>query len=297
MLCSRDVLFQVTVHRQSFMSPAVPALGSTRGPIAVIGGAEDKLGDREILKHVVRMAGGRDARIAIVPTASRMVDCGARYEDLFDRLEAGSAFTVPIHARADAARTDVLDALSAATAVFITGGSQLRLASTLGGTPAAKAIRRLNADGVAVAGTSAGAAFVSEHMIATGSGGVGPRSHGVTLAAGLGLTNRVIVDQHFGQRDRLGRLLAALAYNPFAVGLGVDEDTAAVIGADNTVEVVGSGTVTVTDPGEVEFTSVGRPGRNDPVCLIGLRLHVLVPGTTFNLDTREASAGALAAVA
>ena len=279
------------------MSPAVPVFGSTRGPIAVIGGAEDKLGDRAILKHVVRLAGGRDARIAIVPTASRVADCGARYEDLFDRLEAGAAFTLPVHTRADAARPELLDALAGATAVFITGGSQLRLASMLGGTPLARALRRINANGIPVAGTSAGAAFVSEHMIATGSGGVGPRAQGVTLAAGLGLTNRVIVDQHFGQRDRLGRLLAALAYNPFAVGLGVDEDTAAVIGPDNTVEVVGSGTVTVTDPGDVEFTSVGRPGRNDPVCLIGLRLHVLVPGTTFNLDTREASAGALAAVA
>ena len=112
--------------------------------------------------------------------------------------------------------------------VFLTGGNQLRLSTMIGGTEVAKAIRRRNAEGMHVAGTSAGAAFLCEHMIAFGKEGASPRAKIVTLAPGLGLTNRVIIDQHFRQRDRLGRLLTALAYNPFAIGIGLDENTAAL---------------------------------------------------------------------
>jgi len=116
----------------------------------------------------------------------------------------------------------------------------------------------------------------------------------VTLSAGLGLTNRVIIDQHFRQRDRLGRLLTALAYNPFAVGMGLDEDTAAFIGPDETIEVVGSGAVTVVDPSEVEFSSMDQAAKGEPVCLLGIKLHILVQGSTFNLHTRVAAPGSVA---
>ena len=129
-----------------------------------------------------------------------------------------------------------------------------------------------------------------EHMIAHGEEGPTPRAGMVTLVPGLGLTNRVIVDQHFRQRDRLGRLLTAVAYNPFAIGLGLDEDTAAFIGPDNTLEVVGSGALTVVDPSEVEFSSMDQVEKDDPVCLIGVRLHVLVRGATFDLHARKAYA-------
>jgi cyanophycinase len=158
----------------------------------------------------------------------------------------------------------------------------------------AKAIRLMNARGVHVAGTSAGAAFLSEHMIAFGEEGASPRVGSVTLSAGLGLTNRIIIDQHFRQRDRLGRLLTALAYNPFAVGMGLDEDTAAFIGPDETVEVVGSGAVTVVDPSEIEFSSMDQAAKGEPVCLLGIRMHILVQGATFNLHTRVAAPGSVA---
>jgi cyanophycinase len=115
----------------------------------------------------------------------------------------------------------------------------------------------------------------------------------VTLSAGLGLTNRVIIDQHFRQRDRLGRLLTALAYNPFAVGIGLDEDTAAFIDADNVVEVAGSGGVTIIDPGSVEHTSIDAVKKGEPVSILGVRLHVLATGGQFDLDSRKASAAAL----
>ena len=164
----------------------------------------------------------------------------------------------------------------------------------LGGTPVAKLIRIMSAHGVPVGGTSAGASILSEHMIAFGSEGASPRASSVRLAPGLGLTNRFIIDQHFRQRDRLGRLTAALAYNPFAIGIGLDEDTAAFIGPDNTLEVEGSGAITVVDASRVEFTSMDQADGSEPVCIIGLQLHILTAGATFNLHTRKASAGELA---
>jgi cyanophycinase len=141
-----------------------------------------------------------------------------------------------------------------------------------------------------VAGTSAGAAFLCEHMIAFGKEGASPRAKIVTLAPGLGLTNRVIIDQHFRQRDRLGRLLTALAYNPFAIGIGLDENTAAFIGPDDCFEVVGSGALTIVDPSGLEFSSMAQVRKNDAVCLIGLKLHILDHGSTFNLTSRVAAA-------
>ena len=131
-------------------------------------------------------------------------------------------------------------------------------------------------------------------MIAFGKEGSSPRAGSVRLAPGLGLTNRFIIDQHFRQRDRLGRLVAALAYNPFAIGIGLDEDTAAFIRPDNTLEVEGSGAVTVVDAGGLSFSSMAEVSLSQPVCLLGLKVHILVQGATFNLHTREASAGALA---
>ena len=154
-------------------------------------------------------------------------------------------------------------------------------------------LRARNAAGVHVAGTSAGAAFLSEHMIAYGEDGVTPRAGMVTMCAGLGLTNRFIIDQHFRQRDRLGRLLAALAFNPFAIGLGLDEDTAAFIGPDNTLEAAGSGSITVVDASGIEFSSMDTAAEGQPVCMLGITIHVLVAGAKFNLHTRKASAGSL----
>jgi cyanophycinase len=131
-------------------------------------------------------------------------------------------------------------------------------------------------------------------MIAFGEEGASPIAGAARLAPGLGLTNRFVIDQHFRQRDRLGRLLAALAYNPFAIGLGLDEDTAAFIGPDNTLEVEGSGAITVVDVGSMDFSSMDRAKEGDAVCMLGIQLHILVAGATFNLHTRKASAGSLA---
>ena len=275
------------------MSPSRVAPGDERGWIVPIGGAEDKEHDPRILKRFVRVCGGSEADIVVIPTASRLEDTGARYEKIFSELGAARVTSLNFATRADGEREDWLERIAYATGVFFTGGNQLRLSTILGGTRAAKMIRQTNAAGVAVGGTSAGASILSEHMIAFGAEGGSPRADSVRLAPGLGLTNRFIIDQHFRQRDRLGRLVSALAYNPFPVGIGLDEDTAAFIGPDNTLDVEGSGAVTVVDADGAEFSSMAQADENDPVCLIGLRVHILVRGATFNLHTRRASAGLL----
>lgn len=275
------------------MCPSRIPEGRERGWIIPIGGAEDRESRRRILKRFVQLCGGRDADIVIIPTASRRIDTGPRYLDLFERLEAGNASVVDFETREDGQREDFLERVASASGVFFTGGNQLRISTILGGTPAAKLIRERNAHGMHVAGTSAGASILSEHMIAFGKEGSSPRAGSVRLAPGLGLTNRFIIDQHFRQRDRLGRLVAALAYNPFAIGIGLDEDTAAFIGPDNTLEVEGSGAVTVVDAGELQFSSMADVSQSEPVCLLGLTVHLLVSGATYNLHTRKASPGSL----
>lgn len=270
------------------MSPAKPGEGHERGYIIPVGGAEAKLRDPAILRHFVEMCGEAEARIGIIPTASQDPETGDRYRELFLELGAGEARVFDFQQRSDGRREAWLDSMRKMTGIFLTGGNQLRLSTTIGGTPAARLLRRLNATGVHIAGTSAGAAFLSEHMIAFGDEGPTPRGDMVTLAPGLGLTNRVIVDQHFRERGRLGRLITALAYNPFAVGIGLDEDTAALIAPDDTISVVGSGGITIVDPSEVEFSSMDSARRHDPVSVIGLRLHVLAEDGTFDLNTRQA---------
>ena len=269
------------------------AEGRQRGWIVPIGGAEEKDNAPAILRRFVELAGSERADIVVIPTASQMRDTGVRYERLFAALGAKRVTAIDFDTRRDAEERGRLERLQQATGVFFTGGNQLRLSTLIGGTSIAKAVRVLNAGGVPVAGTSAGAAFISEHMIAFGDEGSSPIAGSVRLAPGLGLTNRFIIDQHFRQRDRLGRLLTALAYNPFAIGLGLDEDTAAFIAPDNTVHVQGSGGITVVDAAQVQFPSMDSIAEGKPVCLLGVKLHILTQGATFNLHTRQADAGAL----
>ena len=270
------------------MSPSRIPDDQKRGYIVPVGGAEEKEGRAEILRRFLSVSGGDDARIAVIPTASQLESTGRRYEEIFRELGAREVTVLPFKTRHDAARVDWLESLQQSTGVFLTGGAQLRIATVLGGTAVAKMLRRLNANGVSVGGTSAGAAILSEHMIAFGAEGATPLAGMATLAPGFGLTNRVVIDQHFRQRDRLGRLLSALAYNPFAVGLGLDEDTAAFIDPDDMVTVTGAGAITIVDPHAIEHSSMAAAEPGDPLCMIGVRVHVLPSGATFDLQSRQA---------
>jgi cyanophycinase len=267
--------------------------GRSRGWIIPIGGAENKENDRRILERFVSVSGGDSADIVVIPTASRMHETGPRYEKIFSEIGAARVTVMDFDTRRDCQEPGRLQRLEEATGIFFTGGNQLRVTTLLGGTPVAKLIRTRNANGVTVGGTSAGASILSEHMIASGDEGSSAVAGSVRLAPGLGLTNRFIIDQHFTQRDRLGRLCTALAYNPFAVGIGLDEDTAAFIGPDDTLEVEGSGGITIVDGSDISYSSIDAVSDGQPVCMLGLRLHFLVAGATFNLHTRTAAAGAL----
>ncbi|GMU42151.1 MAG: cyanophycinase [Xanthomonadales bacterium] len=266
--------------------PAHSLSERTRGFLIPIGGAEDKVGDTKILKRFVRLC-GRKPSIAIIPTASRRDDAGRVYQDLFSGFEASATRVLQFSRREDCEDESALSVLSQCDGVFITGGNQLRLSTLIGGTPVAKLLRRRNADGMPIAGTSAGAAIMPAHMIAGGEEGATPRAGMVSLAPGLGLSNKIMIDQHFRQRDRIGRLLTALALNPFALALGIDEDTAAFIGPDNVLEVVGSSTVLVLDPSEVRHSTMAEAEHGEAVSITNVRLHILIPGMRYDIDARK----------
>jgi cyanophycinase len=272
------------------MSPAKIEGDKRRGFIVPIGGAEDKEGTSDILRKFIDVSEGKRARIVIIPTASSLEDTGRRYEKIFRKLGADEAKSLPFASREDAGKGEWLDYIERATGIFITGGNQLRLTTILGGTAVARAIRRANAHGVTVGGTSAGAAILSEHMIAYGAEGNTPHAGAVTLVPGFGLTNRIMIDQHFRQRDRLGRLLTAIAYNPFAVGVGLDEDTAAFIDHTKKLTVVGAGALTIVDASELGHSSIADVSEGKPVTMTNVRLHILAHGASFDLETRKASA-------
>ncbi len=269
------------------MCPAKVTIREERGFIIPIGGGEDRAREMHIHRRFVALAGGRDADIVVIPTASQMESTGADYNRMFRELGAAQVEFLPITSRADCEDPRYVAMLERASGIFITGGNQLRLSTILGGTAIAQAIRRANAQGVVVAGTSAGASIMSEHMIGGGQSNVGPLEGAVTLAPGLGLTNAVIIDQHFTQRNRLGRLLAASSFNPFLIGLGIDEDTAAFIGPDNVLEVVGSGTVTVVDAGGITHSSMWNAKPGQALSLLGLRVDVMGEGCRYDLKTRK----------
>ena len=270
------------------MPPSSDLPNAERGYIIPIGGAEERLNNPHILDRFLEECGGKSARISIIPTASELEDTGRNYEKLFRKLGVKHARVLQMITREDCFEKKYLAYIEKSDGVFMTGGNQLRLSTTLGGTPVAQLIRRRNAAGMHVAGTSAGAAFMPEHMIAGGTEGSTPSPDKVTMAPGLGLTNNFIIDQHFRQRDRLGRLLTALAYNPFAVGIGLDEDTAAFIRPGDDLEVVGSGGITVIDPTHLSHSSMDTARRGEPVSLINVKLHILIAGGRFEIKAREA---------
>ncbi len=270
------------------MCPAPVEDNAPRGFIIPIGGGEDRVKEKQIHRKFVELSGGADSDIVVIPTASMLEETGPDYNRIFSELGAGQVEFLPISRRADCDNPEFGEMLDRATGIFMTGGNQLRLSAILGGTLVAQKIRRRNAAGVPVAGTSAGASVMSEHMVAGGNGNAAPAEGNIVLAPGMGLTNAVIIDQHFTQRNRLGRLLTASSFNPFLIGLGVDEDTAAFIGPDNVLEVVGSGSVTIVDASHLTHSSMwdARPG--EALSLLGLRLDVLGEGCRYDLTARSA---------
>ena len=257
---------------------------TSKGWLIPIGG---KLTDAAILDRFIGLCGPKPV-IAIIPTASEDSDMGDWYERQFRNHGVKYARALNFQRRSDCDDRDWLGELENCDGVFITGGNQLRLTSIIGRTPAFRLLHQRFASGMPVAGTSAGAAVMSEHMIGGGVEGPTPRAGTVTLVPGFGLTREIIIDQHFRQRDRLGRLLTALSSHPGFLGLGVDEDTAAFISPDDEIDVMGTSAVTVIDTSETEFTSMWQAEQYDPITLIGLRMHLLTQGARYDMRTRRA---------
>jgi cyanophycinase len=253
----------------------------------IIGGAEDKVRDRVILGRFVELAGGSDGIVVVISTASSLgFVAGERYREIFTGL--GIRTVRPLHAMTRTRANDegYVRQVRDATGVFLTGGNQLRLSSTIGGTLLADAVLERFRHGAVVAGTSAGASAMSSHMIAFGASGGTPKHRMAALAAGLGVLPSVIVDQHFQQRNRYGRLLSVIAQNPSLLGLGVDEDTAGVVDPDGIMEVIGRGSVTIIDGASAETDAWEVKGHR-PVMISGVILHALPSGYKFDLRRRK----------
>ncbi len=255
------------------------------GPVMAIGGAEDKLRDKLILSAFVNLAGGPDARIAILPTASSIEDAGERYKAIFLGMGAQRADILFLPDRAAAASGESVELLDGVTGVFMTGGNQMRLASIVAGTPVARKVKARNQAGAVVAGTSAGASILSSHMVAYGASGPSPRMRMAQMTAGFDLVPGVVIDQHFRQRDRIGRLLALVAGSPGLLGIGVDEDTAALFHGDM-LEILGRHSVTIIDGTHI-VSDIHRVKAYGSITVSGAIIHVLAAGNRFDMVERK----------
>ncbi len=261
----------------------------TQTSILIIGGAEDKIHGREILQTFFNRAGGVNAQLAVIPSASREPALqGERYQKIFEEMGAKEIKIFDIRERHHCENADWHSFLeSSCTGVFMTGGDQLRLYSLLADTPLMTKIRTSAREGrIALAGTSAGAAVMSHHMIAGGGSGESPNRSLVDMATGLDIMPELIVDQHFHNRNRLGRLISAIISHPECLGLGIDEDTCAMFEAQERLKVIGKGTVTIVDASEMSYTNASKVGAADPLSLFNLRVHILSHGDQYNIRTR-----------
>jgi len=265
-------------------------LTGRKGVLMPIGGAEDKLDDKIILSTFSQLAGGKSARIAIVPTASSIETAGLRYKAIFLGMGVESAEVIYIGDRDDANSPAAIDSIETATGIFLTGGNQMRLSAMIGGTRFERVVREANERGVVVAGTSAGASILSAHMVALGASGSTPKLRMAQMVAGFGLISNVIIDQHFRQRDRIGRLLALVASNPGLLGIGIDEDTAAIIDDGGVIEVIGRHSITIVDGSEI-FSDIFQVKAYGEITVSNARLHVLTPGRRFDMSSRTLVTG------
>ncbi|HEY9753386.1 MAG TPA: cyanophycinase [Coleofasciculaceae cyanobacterium] len=261
---------------------------STKTAIMVIGGAEDKVHGREILHSFFNRSGAANARIAIIPSASREpAVIGERYRSIFEEMGAKGIEILDIRDREQADDPLIKSYVEDCTGIFLTGGDQLRLCGLLADTPLMQIIReRSRSRAITLAGTSAGAAVMGHYMIAGGGSGESPNRSLVDMTTGLGFLPDLIVDQHFHNRNRMARLVSAISAHPDRIAIGVDEDTCALFESDGLLEVIGRGTVTVLDPKEMIYTNHPYTGATDPISISNLRLHILCHGDRYDLNKR-----------
>jgi cyanophycinase len=264
-------------------------MGDRTGPLLIIGGHEDKDGDRTILKALARLLDG--GRLVIATVASHQPE---GYFDAYKEAFAGLGVTdlveLYVEERSDSGDAEVLAKLEGAAGVFFTGGDQLRISSQIGDTPIEKRILELHQAGAVIAGTSAGASVMSETMLVKGPSAESYRIGELRMAPGLGLMQDVIIDQHFAERGRYGRLLGAVAHNPRLLGVGVDEDTALLVeGREG--RVLGAGAVYVVDGEASTHSNIAEARSDDALSIFDVRMHVLSAGDRFDFEARRPACG------
>lgn len=263
------------------------------GRLLIIGGSEDREDALDILERFVTLCGGPASRIAVITAASKIGELVWEvYRGSFKKIGALNCVPIHIESRAAANIGATVDLVDSADGVFMTGGDQQRLLSLVGDTALHQAMHRALARGACVAGTSAGASAMSDDMLAYGRVHLAPVKDTVRVGTGFGFVQDVIIDQHFSERHRLSRLLTAVAQNPELMGIGIDEDTALLIEAGHSIEVIGAGTVTVVD-GRGMVSNIDSIGTRRVPEMLDVRLHILPSGTRHLLGDSAAAPAAL----
>jgi len=258
------------------------------GHLLVIGGAEDKYNERRILKKFLELAGGERAEVLIVPVASDFPEFASDiYVQAFRRLGVANPRVLRATSRQDVVSIDADALLDGVTGVFITGGDQMRLVSILGGTLFAQKLRHMVSDtDLVLAGTSAGAAGMSTSMIVRGESTPHPQRNSVSLSPGLGFLKNIIIDQHFTERGRISRLVTAVSYNPYNLGIGIDENTMIILDKEGTLEVFGAGTVTIVDGSQITYNEIAEVGDHQSFSVCGVSLNILGDGLLYDYFAR-----------
>ena len=258
------------------------------GNLIIIGGAEDKKGDKEILKRVANFINKEKETILVATVATEFPEESFnRYYKVFSNLGVKNINKLDISNRNDACDEKNISLVNSANLIFFTGGDQLRITSLIGGTTIYTAIKEACKAGTIIVGTSAGASVMSDTMIIEGDDEESPRKCTLKMSPGLGLVENIIIDQHFAQRGRIGRLLTAIAQNPEVLGIGIDEDTAIIVSDKGYAEVVGSGAVYFVDGSSIVYSNVSEQHSDEVLSMFNVKLHVLKEGDKFNLIMRS----------
>lgn len=259
------------------------------GHLLVIGGAEDKYNERRILRKFLELAGGTSAEVLIVPVASDYPEFAADvYTQAFRNLGVASPRVLRATSRQDVVNADVEKLLDGISGIIMTGGDQMRLVSLLGGTKLAEKIRKaVRETDVVLAGTSAGAAAMSTSMIVRGEPTSHPHKNAVRLSPGLGFLKNIIIDQHFSERGRISRLITAVSFNPYNLGIGIDENTAIILDGKGKLEVYGQGSTTIVDGSQITFNEIAEVADHESFSVCGVQFHVLREGLVYNYIDRN----------
>lgn len=256
--------------------------------LVIVGGAEDRVRQKLILRKFVELSGGDKAKILVISIASETPDVvHETYRRIFQSLGVSEIRGLTALTRDEVRKCDAAGLLAGITGIYMTGGDQLRLASLIGGTEFQLLFEHHLRNGCTLGGTSAGASAISDTMIIDWEPSDQPLSDNVRLSAGLGILRNIIIDQHFTQRNRLNRLITAIAYHPGYLGIGIDEDTAIVVSPEGMLEVMGNGTVTIVDGADISYCNVSEVPRNEPFSVVGLKIHVLSPEHGYDLRERK----------